>query len=949
MAGPRIVVGGRTTRIPPGSHVGPARPSPDGAMVAVTVVPTGAETAHLAEIYLFDRRSGDLLDRVPGHSTQWQESRQLRYEHDDRRLIYDRSTGRSLTDPAAETSAHRPTIFAPTAANVEYPQTIRVAHHPENGCRNVPDWQVDVIPFEEYVKRSVPAEVPISWPMEALKAQAVAARTYAWHKIRVGPAYTPQEHGRVPYDVTDWANYQMMCDNFFAQSNQAVDETAGQYLSAQSNPTAAPIIAMYSAQNSHPTLDNANVDYLRAVPDRMGLGKERYGHGWGLSQWGARDRALAGHTYRQILGHYYTKVHLQNAFDPAQPLGGLIGLEPNGFLPLGGIRWDALAPSAPLSAQLVIDTPGGILSTVGTPPQIGTASVISTPFPLVGRSGVWRFPLIADENVAVEASLWLADTLQEKISLRVDRTPPAAPSFDLPASAEIPTVTLHITTHADDQMGVSNGQGRFGWIWQGEALSTTVNSGIVTPEAGADGGMVRLAQAGLHQAGTWYGPYTTALPHAATYRALFRLRIGGEVAHAANQLLPERPLARLDVTDKGGELRLGLRDIWATDFPAGEGYAEIGVDFHIFQPTEGVEFRVHWRGETDLALDRIQVFRLFKGGAQTISWPLAIDGEMATVTAVAFDAAGNVSAPTSHTIRIIDEHPPTVEAIDWPQGWQTRLPITLTATLVDPGSGLNFDSGGFLLDGQPLPVSFSARENPQARQQMHAVLADLADGEYTVHVEIADQLGNLRQSSSHLLQLDKSAPRPMAHALSEDGSPLTQVDGWLAGPARVEILAEDAVSGVSALAYVLDGAPYVLYSEPFLVDGEGLHRVRYWAQDVAGNYSVSHYFDFSLDNTPPTVDLFVETTDAESVTVAWQGQDSGSGVASYQIEIEDADGQWTPLPLADAATNAVLPLVENKPIQVRARATDRVGHTSEWRVLTAQPMAERVYLPMMQK
>ena len=51
---------------------------------------------------------------------------------------------------------------------VTYPETIRVAHHPENNCRNVPDWQVDVIPFEEYVARSVPAEIPISWSAEAL-------------------------------------------------------------------------------------------------------------------------------------------------------------------------------------------------------------------------------------------------------------------------------------------------------------------------------------------------------------------------------------------------------------------------------------------------------------------------------------------------------------------------------------------------------------------------------------------------------------------------------------------------------------------------------------------------------------------------------------------------------------------------------------------------------------
>ena len=38
---------------------------------------------------------------------------------------------------------------------------------------------VNVVDLEGYVKGVVPGEVPASWPAEALKAQAVAARSYA--------------------------------------------------------------------------------------------------------------------------------------------------------------------------------------------------------------------------------------------------------------------------------------------------------------------------------------------------------------------------------------------------------------------------------------------------------------------------------------------------------------------------------------------------------------------------------------------------------------------------------------------------------------------------------------------------------------------------------------------------------------------------------------------------
>src|SRR5690554_789037 len=44
--------------------------------------------------------------------------------------------------------------------------------------------KVEKIPIEEYVKGVVAAEMPGSFHMEALKAQAVAARTYAYKRLK---------------------------------------------------------------------------------------------------------------------------------------------------------------------------------------------------------------------------------------------------------------------------------------------------------------------------------------------------------------------------------------------------------------------------------------------------------------------------------------------------------------------------------------------------------------------------------------------------------------------------------------------------------------------------------------------------------------------------------------------------------------------------------------------
>lgn len=40
------------------------------------------------------------------------------------------------------------------------------------------------LPMEEYLKGVVPHEMPSGWPLEALKAQAVAARSFAYHRLR---------------------------------------------------------------------------------------------------------------------------------------------------------------------------------------------------------------------------------------------------------------------------------------------------------------------------------------------------------------------------------------------------------------------------------------------------------------------------------------------------------------------------------------------------------------------------------------------------------------------------------------------------------------------------------------------------------------------------------------------------------------------------------------------
>ncbi|PYE54203.1 SpoIID/LytB domain-containing protein [Deinococcus yavapaiensis] len=48
---------------------------------------------------------------------------------------------------------------------------------------------VNVLPIDDYLRGVVPSEMPSSWPLEALKAQAVVARTYAISRLSPRAAY----------------------------------------------------------------------------------------------------------------------------------------------------------------------------------------------------------------------------------------------------------------------------------------------------------------------------------------------------------------------------------------------------------------------------------------------------------------------------------------------------------------------------------------------------------------------------------------------------------------------------------------------------------------------------------------------------------------------------------------------------------------------------------------
>lgn len=249
---------------------------------------------------------------------------------------------------------------------------------------------IEYLPFEEYIVGVLAGEMPIYFEKEALKAQAVAARSYALKKIE----YNKDNE----YDVVDSVLNQVYLDNYYLKEawgnkyvdninklREAVNDTSLEYLDYNGEVIDALFFSTSNGYTENSSLVfNIDLPYLQSVTSKwdsstssafrstkkisssdfyssLGLEKSNilnfkvlkrsstnrilnlsinsteftgrelydklglkstdfslkqdgdtiiidtvgYGHGVGMSQYGAEGMALEGYSYKDILSHYY--------------------------------------------------------------------------------------------------------------------------------------------------------------------------------------------------------------------------------------------------------------------------------------------------------------------------------------------------------------------------------------------------------------------------------------------------------------------------------------------------------------------------------------------------------------------------------------------------------------------------------------------------------------------
>ena len=240
------------------------------------------------------------------------------------------------------------------------------------------------------------------------------------------------------------------------------------------------------------------------------------------------------------------------------------------------------------------------------------------------------------------------------------------------------------------------------------------------------------------------------------------------------------------------------------------------------------------------------------------------DGEH-TVTYFSTDKAGNAEAEHSVTVRIDATAPATGDASDpvlagdGDSGWRTTGQ-TVTLSPADSG-GSGIAGTYYTLDGEqhdytePFPVS--------------------GDGSHKITWWSEDAAGNAEAAHTGYVNIWGIAPRTSANAVVA----AVADDGWhTVAPQPVSLTATGG-HGALTVHYVLDDGAQADVSgdAAFDVDGDGSHKLEYWATDSLGNEEAHHTGYVNVDTVAP------ETTDDYTGGDAWQ-----TGPVSFSLTAGDA-------------------------------------------------------------
>lgn len=222
----------------------------------------------------------------------------------------------SSVDPTKQiifkiTSWNRGPFWGLPCNDNEYRGEIEIKYNPSSDRL----WLINELYIEDYMKGV--SEVQDYYPEQSLKAQKIAARTYAYTRILI-PKYTNVADEDLPlFDLRATQADQVYRGYLWELRSPNIKKAAEETRGMIAMYGGSPILAYYFARTDGRTRSGCEarmtkecLPYLISVNDPPGQGKTLLGHGVGMPQQSARVAADQGATFAQILRYYYRNVDI---------------------------------------------------------------------------------------------------------------------------------------------------------------------------------------------------------------------------------------------------------------------------------------------------------------------------------------------------------------------------------------------------------------------------------------------------------------------------------------------------------------------------------------------------------------------------------------------------------------------------------------------------------------
>ncbi len=302
-------------------------------------------------------------------------------------------------------------------------------------------------------------------------------------------------------------------------------------------------------------------------------------------------------------------------------------------------------------------------------------------------------------------------------------------------------------------------------------------------------------------------------------------------------------------------------------------------------------------------------------------------GEGAHVyTAVAVDAAGNVSPPSSSVTVTVDRTPPAIPVVLAPAAGATVNAAQLVAGQVvfsgtaDPDALVALE-----IDGAAAATAVAGPGGAWS------VAATLADGSHTARAHASDAAGNSSAATAPItVDVDRAAPSAPGITSPATDTLTRAVSLTVSGTAPMDAA---LVRLLDATFVVTTGAPSSGSFTFVVAPGEGAHVYTAVAADAAGNVSPpSPAVTVTVDRTPPAIPAVLAPVEGDVLAaaelVAGQVAFSGTAEAGALVTLE-VDGLVAATAIAGAGGDwALAATVPDGPHTARTRASDAAGNLS---------------------